>query len=235
MQRAWPVAFIGVFNSAHVHNDGYFKYEVQAFGENINDDEYYVKQYSDEDAKNIANYTVFGFHGLDELNGVVPFEKIKYFDDWRYQSRCKADSREATNNVLSMSIKLRGVYDLNAAKKIAFGSTREPKGYGGEDVPIRFAIVDESYPVGIMNLWTEREDALFQDVWGPNEDEPKPQRLRFLDSSAAREIKDFTLYYFLPVHSYGKREVDIEKMDRAMYDGFDFTMPDGTDYRLQKY
>ncbi len=228
-----PVAFIGVINPNCAHRDGYFKHVVQTFGAKINDDECFVKQYSTEDAKNIANYTVFGFNGIKELNGVVPFEKIDYFKDWRYQSRNRTDSRDAASNVLSMSIKLRGVYDFNSAKKIAFGSTREPEGYGGEDVPIHFGLVDESLPVAIMNLWTERDGYLFQDVWGPNDEEPKLQNLRFLDHSVAKKIKRFALYYFLPVHSYGKRVVDIEKMDRTMYDDFDFTMPDGKDYRLQ--
>ena len=229
-----PVAFIGAINPRCVQRDGYFRYKVQVFGDSINDDEYFVKQYSHEDAQKIANYTVFGFNGIKVLNGVVPFEKIDHYNDWRYRFRNLNDTRGANSDILSMSIKLCGAYDCNAAKRIAFGSTCEPEGYSGEDVPIRFAIVDEVQPVGIMNMWMRRDNVLFQDVWGPNEDEPKPQRLRFLDDSVAKKVKNFRLYYYLPVHSFGKREVEIEKMDRTMYPEFDFTLPDGTDYRLQE-
>lgn len=229
-----PVAFIGNNNPACVQKDGYFRHEVQAFGEKINDEEYYFKQYSDNDAKNISNYTVFGFKELKELNGVAPFEKIHYFDDWRFKSRYKTSSGNITGNVLSMAVKLRGTYSFEEAKKIAFGSTREPEGYSGEDVPIKFALVEEKYPVGIMNLWVGRDDMLFKDVWGPNEEEPKLERLRFLDDYGARNVRNYVLYYFLPTHSYGNRAVNVEKMDRTMYGGYDFVMPDGTDYRLQK-
>ena len=56
----------------------------------------------------------------------------------------------------------------------------------------------------------------------------------FLDDEEASQISNFKLYFYVPTHSFGKKQFVVEKVDRTLSDGFDFTMEDGTDYRLQE-
>lgn len=226
------VAFIGVPNPRCVQASGYFKYNVQEYGKNFNDEEIYFEQYSDEMAKMINSYTVYGMHDPRILNGAAPIDKVKYYHDYRYQR--KDEFKEGFNkDVLEMDIKLAGTYDFYEARKLAYSSTKEFKGASGEDVPIKFAIVDEKDPVGIMNLWNAYEDAKFRDVWAKDEPEPAMQTIRFLTDDEAKKIKNFKLYYFTPTHSFGKKKFTIEKKDRTLEENFDFTMADGHDYRLK--
>lgn len=55
---------------------GYFKYKVQAYGTPLDQSEYYIKAYTDEEAKSIGNYTVYGLRGLKEVATVVPISQI---------------------------------------------------------------------------------------------------------------------------------------------------------------
>ncbi len=227
-----PVAFIGVPNPKCVQNSGYFFHEVQAYGQSINEDEYYFKQYTDEDAKAIGNYTVYGMGDPRILKNAAPIEKVVYLKDFRF--KCKDEYEESFNpDVLSMEIKLGGTYSFYKARKFAYGSTGEFEGSSGEDVSIQFAIVGGNQPVGILDLRNHYDNAMFRDVWGPNEDEPEKQSIRFLDDDEAEKIQDFKLYYFMPTHSFGKKQFITEKIDRTLCKGFDFIMDDGTDYRLQ--
>ena len=227
-----PVAFIGVPNKNCVQNSGYFMYEVHAYGQSLNDEEYYFKQYTDEEAKQIGNYIVYGDGDPRILGNAAPIEKVNYFYDYRYMIRDKFRKLESMD-VLSMQIKLGGTYSFYEARKFAYGSIGKSKGFSGEDVPIQFAIVGENQPVGILCLWKHFDNVMFKDVWGSGEDEPENQSIRFLSDNEARNIKNFKLYYFVPSHSFGKKQFVIEKIDRTLCQGFDFSMDDGTDYRLQ--
>ena len=82
-----PVAFIGVPNSKCVQTSGYFMHEVQAYGQPINEEQYYFSQYTDEEAKQVSNYTVYGLGNPRILRGAAPIEKVKYFYDYRYMIR----------------------------------------------------------------------------------------------------------------------------------------------------
>lgn len=230
-----PIAFIGVPNPNCVQNSGYFYYDVQEYGDSFKDDQYYFEQFSDEDAKRISNYTVYGMGDPRIFKNEVPIEKLNYFKDFRY--KCKDESSSNKDNfnsdILEMEIRLGGTYSFYEARKFAYGSTGEFKGASGEDVPIQFVIVGNNQPVGILGLWKHYDNAMFRDVWGSNEDEPEKLPMRFLSDEEAKKINEFKLYYFTPTHSFGKKQYVIEKKDRTFDKGFDFTMNDGTDYRLQ--
>ena len=223
-----PIAFIGVPNPKCVQKSGYFNYKVQEYGNPINNDEYYFEQLADEDAKMIANYTVYGLGDPRIFENAVPIEKVKYFYDYRYKRKSKFDS-----DTLEMEISLGGTYGFYEARKFAYGSTGKFDGASGEDVPIQFAIVNENQPVGILGLWKHYDNVMFRDVWEFGHEEPEKLPIRFLSDEEAKKIKDFKLYYFVPTHSFGKKQFITEKIDRTLCKGFDFIMNDGTDYRLQ--
>ncbi|MBO7560925.1 hypothetical protein J6T21_02735 [Candidatus Saccharibacteria bacterium] len=231
-----PVAFIGIINTAYANRPGYFKYVVQEFGSKLNDDEVYFEPYSAEEAKKIGNYTVYGFDNPRVLRNAAEFDAIGLYYDYRYLSREYFGYNLDTNNILEMSIKLKGVFSYLEARMFAHGTPNEPVGYSGEDVPIQFAIVNGESYVGIMNLWRHYEDVYFCDVWAKNEEQPDRMTIRFLDENEAKNVKEgFELYYYSPSHSYGKKKYVREKIDRSLEPGFDFVMKDtdGTDYRLQ--
>lgn len=147
-----PVAFIGVPNPNCVQNSGYFYHQVQAYGQPINEEEYYFEQLSEDDAKQIGNYTVYGMGDPRILDNKAPVEKIHYFYDYRYKSKKERGGKLLTD-VLSMDIKLGGTYSFYESRYFAYGSKGEFNGASGEDVPIQFAIVGENQPVGILRLW----------------------------------------------------------------------------------
>lgn len=228
-----PIAFIGVPNPNCVQNSGYFRYDVQEYGDSLKEDEYYFEQYSEEDAKGIGNYTVYGRGDPRIFGNSVPVKKLNHFYDYRYQR--KDERNEGFNSdVLEMEIKLGGTYGFYEARKFAYGSTGEFTGASGEDVPIQFAVVGDNQPVGILGLWKHYDNSMFRDVWGANEDEPEAQPIHFISDEEAKKINQFKLYYFTPTHSFGRKQYVVEKQDRMFDKYFDFTMSDGTDYRLQE-
>lgn len=228
-----PIAFVGVPNSRCVQASGYFRYDVQEYGDSFKEDEYYFEQYSDEDAKRIGNYTVYGMGNPRILENAAPIKKLNKFYDYRYQR--KDECKEGFNSdVLEMDIRLGGTYGFYEARKFAYGSTGEFTGSSGEDVPIQFAIVGDNQPVGILGLWEHYDNSMFREVWGSNEEEPETQPIRFISDEEAKKINQFKLYYFKPTHSFGKKQYVVEKQDRMFDRGFDFAMSDGTDYRLQE-
>lgn len=227
-----PVAFIGVPNKNCVQKSGYFCYEVQAYGQSINDSMYYFNHYSDEDAKQIGNYTVYGMGDPRVLQNAAQIERLNYFYDYRYQYRENLHEKFQFD-VLPMEIRLGGTYGFYDARKFATGTKGKADSFSGEDMPIQFAIVGENQPVGIIGLWNHYDNVMFKDVWGYGEEEPENQPIRFLTDDEAKSIKNFKLYYFVPSHSFGKKQFIIEKIDRTLCQNFDFSMEDGTDYRLQ--
>lgn len=228
-----PIAFIGVPNPNCVQKSGYFYYDVQEYGDSLKEDQYYFEQYSEEEAKGIGNYTVYGMGDPRVFENTVPIKKLNRFNDFRFKR--KAEYKEDFNsNVLEMEFKLGGTYGFYEARKFAYGSTGKFTGASGENVPIQFAIVGDNQPVGILGLWKHYDNAMFRDVWGSNEDEPEPQSIRFISDEEAKKIKEFKLYYFIPTHSFGRKQFIVEKQDRMFDRDFDFRMSDGTDYRLQE-
>lgn len=67
-----PVAFIGVPNPNCVQKSGYFEHEVHTYGTSINNDEYYFSEYSNKEAEQIGNYTVYGMGDPRILQNAAP-------------------------------------------------------------------------------------------------------------------------------------------------------------------
>lgn len=185
-----PIAFIGIPNPVCAQGSGYFEYKVHAYGTPFDESEYYFKAYTEEEAKNIGNYTVYGLDGLREVASVAPISQMSYV----YDSRFKA--KEAKNpRVFDMDCKLKGVYSYNEAKLLSTGTLKEKDGYSGEEHPIVFAIVGNGQHVGIINMWPSQTELVrgFRDVWEYGAEEPETQTISFLTKEEASKVKDFTL------------------------------------------
>lgn len=225
-----PIAFIGIPNPVCAQRSGYFEYKVHAYGTPFDESEYYFKAYTEEEAKNIGNYTVYGLDGLREVASVAPISQMSYV----YDSRFKA--KEAKNpRVFDMDCKLKGVYSYNEAKLLSTGTLKEKDGYSGEEHPIVFAVVGSGMPIGIINLWPSEVDLVrgFRDVWEYGAEEPEIQTIKFLNKEEASKIKDFILYvYNYSSSGIGKNKYEIERYDRTLDKRFKFQLPDGNDYRL---
>lgn len=226
-----PIAFIGIPNPVCAQRSGYFKYKVHSYGTPFDQSEYYFKAYTEEDAKHIGNYTVYGLDGLREVAKVAPISQMSYVYDSRYKAK------EAKNpKVFDMDCKLKGVYSYNEAKLLSTGTLKEKDGYSGEDHPIVFAIVGDSQHVGIINMWPSEVDLVhgFRDVWEYGAEEPETQEISFLTKEDASKIEDFTLYVYKYASSGigGRDKYQIERYDRTLDRRFKFQLPDGSDYRL---
>lgn len=226
-----PVAFIGIPNRVRAQRSGYFKYKVNEYGTPFGqNDECYFKAYTDEEAKSIGNYTVYGLDGLREVASVAPISQMSYV----YDSRFKA--KEAKNpRVFDMDCKLKGVYSYNEAKLLSTGTLKEKDGYSGEEHPIVFAIVGNGQHVGIINMWPSQTELVrgFRDVWEYGAEEPETQTISFLTKEEASKVKDFTLYVYKYASSgKGRDKYQIKRYDRTLDKRFKFQLPDGNDYRL---
>ena len=226
-----PVAFIGVINTHFCTTSGYFEYNVHEYGTSEDGSEYYFEVYSDEDAKNIGNYTVYGFRGLEAVATKAPIAKIDYIYDSRY--RCKKDmGHNKDKKIIEMDLKLSGTYSFYDARLLATGTTKDKDSFGGEEHPIQFAVVGGNQYVGIINLWEHEDDFLFRDVWEYGCNEPKLQEIHFLTKEEAEKIEDFSLYVYVCPYSLKTKKYPIEKKDRTFDKRFKFQLPDGTDFRL---
>ncbi len=226
-----PVAFIGVCNPHFCTTSGYFEYNVHEYGTLKDESEYYFEVYSDEVAKKIANYTVYGLFGLKEVANKVPISKMNYTYDSRY--RCKknmGNNREKT--IIEMDLKLFGTYSFYDARLLATGTKKDKDVFTGEEHPIQFAVVGEDQYVGIINLWETENVLQFRDVWEYGCDEPELQKIRFLSKEEAKKIDDFSLYVYICPYSLTTKIYLIEKEDRTFNERFEFHLPDGKDYRL---
>lgn len=172
-----PIAFIGIPNPVCAQRSGYFEYKVHAYGTPFDESEYYFKAYTEEEAKNIGNYTVYGLDGLREVASVAPISQMSYVYDSRFTAK------EAKNpRVFDMDCKLKGVYSYNEAKLLSTGTLKEKDGYSGEEHPIVFAIVGNGQHVGIINMWPSQTELVrgFRDVWEYGAKNPKLKQLVFL-------------------------------------------------------
>ena len=225
-----PIAFIGIPNFVCAQRSEYFEYKVHAYGTSFDQSKYYFKAYTEEEAKNIGNYTVYGLDGLREVAEVAPISQMSYV----YDSRFKAKEAKIPR-IFDMDCKLKGVYSYNEAKILSTGTLKEKDGYSGEEHPIVFAIVGNSQHVGIINMWSSEIELVrgFRDVWEYGAEEPKTQTISFLTKEEASEIKDFILYVYKYASSgTGRDKYQIEKYDRTLDKRFKFQLADGSDYRL---
>ena len=233
-----PVAIIGIPNPNCTKMSGYMPYKIHGYGEPRPDDEYYYEAYqNDEDAKGIGNYTVYGmlsrdFEHVSQFQGAAPIDDVVYYEDYRY--KCKDEGGDDFHRgVLRMEAKLAGKYSFEEARIKCYGSTKKPDGYSGKQVPLQFAIVNGNKPVAIMNIWNQYENAKFEDVWEYGEDEPEELSIRFLSDEEAKNIKEYEMYFFKFPLDFHRDKYDLEKINRTFDRHFDFTMEDGSDYRLK--
>ena len=221
-----PVAFIGLYSPLKpIRRNGYFYPCVLTYNQTPDDVCLPFQELSEEDAKRIGNYTVYGSGDPRVLNGVVPMDKVNDFFDYRDGIKRQMYGWEIADDVLSMERRLAGTYNFADAWYFATGYKGDFNIYDRGE-PIQFAIVGENKPVGII-----------QDVWGYNQEEPVREPIRFLTIDEAKKIDNFKLYVF-QAHTYSYRKklksVEFEEIDRTFDPRFNFTMEDGTDYRLQK-
>lgn len=226
-----PVAFIGVCNPHFCTTSGYFEYNVHEYGTSRDESKYYFTVYSDEDARQVGNYTVYGFYGLEAVATKAPIAKMQYIYDSRY--RCKKTHDDNNDKkIITMDLKLSGTYSFYDARLLATGTKEDKEGFSGEEHPIQFAVVGDNKYVGIINLWEYEDDFLFRDVWEYGCDEPELQEIRFLAKDEAEKIDNFSLYVYVYPFSLKTKKYPIEKKDRTFDRRFKFQLPDGTDYRL---
>lgn len=226
-----PVAFIGVCNPHFCTNSGYFQYNVHEYGTSRDDSEYYWKVYSDEVAREIGNYTVYGFFGIEAVATKAPIAKMRYIYDSRY--KCKKDmGHNEEKTIIEMDLKLSGTYSFDEARLLATGTTKDKDRFSGEEHPIQFAVVGDNQYVGIINLWEQDDNFKFRDVWEYGCDEPELQEIRFLSKNEAKKINNFSLYVYICPYSLQTKKYPIEKKDRTFDSRFNFHLPDGKDFRL---
>lgn len=226
-----PVAFIGVINQHFCTTSGYFEYNVHEYGTSRDESEYYFEVYSDEIAKKIGNYTVYGFRGIEAVATKAPIAKMQYIYDSRYTcKKVHGDNKDKT--IIEMDLKLSGTYSFAEARLLATGTTEDKERFTGEEHPIQFAVVGDGQYVGIINLWKHENDFQFRDVWEYGCDEPELQDIRFLSKEEAEKIDNFSLYVYVCPYSLKTKKYPIEKKDRTFDRRFKFLLSDGTDYRL---
>ncbi len=226
-----PVAFIGVINPHFCTTSGYFEYNVHEYGTSKDESEYYFELYSNEDAKKISNYTVYGFRGLEEVATKAPISKMMYIYDSRYKRKNDIGFNKE-NKIITMDLKLSGTYSFYDARLLATGTIKDKTWFSGEEHPIQFAVVGENKYVGIINLWQNDDDLIFRDVWEYGCDEPEPEKIHFLAKEEAEKINNFSLYVYVYPYNLKTKVYPIEKKDRTFDSKFEFHLPNGKDFRL---
>ena len=232
-----PVAFIGVRNPHFCTTSGYFEFNVREYGTSFDESEYYFTVYSDEDARQVGNYTVYGYEGLEIVATKVPIAKMNYIYDSRYRCKKTMFGDNVDKKIIEMDLKLSGTYSFYEARLLATGTIEDKERFSRGELPIDFAVVGDEKYVGIINLWYRRAICLFRDVWEYGCDEPELQEIRFLTKEEAKKIDNFSLYVYaypfsFETQKYPFEKYPFEKKDRTFDRRFKFQLPDGTDYRL---
>ena len=239
-EKMGPVAFIGlytIFKTDEIRRNGYFYPHVRTYDQIEDYKSLPFDELVGDDAKEIENYTVYGKGDPRPLNGIVPIDKVTEYYDYRDIIKTQTYKWEIPADVLTMERRLAGTYSFADAWYFATGYKGEFHIYDRGE-PIQFAIVGDNKPVGIIGLFGQEEHLgkMFKDVWEYNKEEPINEPIRFLTKEEASKINNFKLYVF-KVHTYDYRRkinsVETEAVDRTFNKNFDFTLEDGTDYRLQ--
>ena len=225
-EKKGPVAIIGL---SKLDDNARFFNEVSAYGEWHSLENYELKRYSEDVAKQISNYTVYGASGLKEIADFVKFEKINSAFDYRHiVARYSHEYR-----VLKMKAKLEGIYTFEEAKYLAKNQER-----WAIDRGIAFATLENGEHIAIMSFWYKKKDEVagFRDVWEAGKAEPPVQKITFLTDEEASEIRDYSIYMYDYAFLYKMEDApEIVKLDYSFEPGFDFyNTPDGKDLRLSK-
>lgn len=219
-----PIAIIGIPNDEA--DWGYFQ-EVSVYGQPEPNEEFEFQKYSEDVAKQIGNYTVYGVHGIDEIADFVKFDKIASV----YDSRFKEVRYSHEYRVLKMKCKLEGQYSFEEAKKLAKTQQR-----WAVDRGIAFATLEDGQHIAIMSFWYGKKDEVagFRDVWETGKSEPSVQKIDFMTDEEAMKIKDFSIYLYDYNFFYQPQTApNIIKIDRTFASNFNFyDTPDRKDMRL---
>lgn len=224
-----PIAIIGIPNPNA--DWGYFR-EVTAYGEIHTYEEFQFKSYSEEDAKHICNYTVYGLEGIEEIANLVKFNKINRVYDSRYNDVESHDLR-----VLKMKCELEGTYTFEQVETLA-----KNQECWAVDRAMAYATLENGKHIAIMSFWYDRKEEVlgFRDVWESGKNQPPVQKITFMTDEEAAEINDFSIYLydynFFYKHLCRTEKVPRTiKIDRTLVAGFDFyNTPDGKDMRLSE-
>ena len=223
-----PIAFIGMAKCDWKQKDGYFRYAVNSYGANYSNCECFFKVYSENEAKQIANYTVYGTNGYYDVAKVAPIKELSLIYDSRFEVK-----ESHAPKIFDMDCKLTGYFSYQEIMFLLTGKREQSNVETGELDKIVFATLENGQHVGIMNMWKSDLDVFrgFRDVWEFGKEEPKIQNMKVLSIEEASKIEYFELY----VYRYFFAGLDIsqiEKLDRTLDSRFNFHFPDGTDYRL---
>lgn len=224
-----PVAIIGIPNQ---NADWEYFREVSAYGEINTYEKVRFQKYSEEDAKYICNYTVYGLEGIEQIANLVKFNKINSAYDSRH-----SDVKSHNVRVLKMKCELEGKYTFEQVETLA-----QNQQCWAVDIAMAYATLENGRHIAIMSFWYNRKDEVlgFRDVWESGKTQPPIQKITFMTDEEAAKINDFCIYLydynFVYKHLCTTTKVPhIAKIDRTFVPGFDFyDTPDGKDVRLSE-
>lgn len=223
------IAIIGIPNSEA--DWGYFR-EVSAYGEIHTYEKLQFIKYSEEEAKHIVNYTVYGLEGIEEIANLVKFDKINRVYDYRYK-----DIKSHNRRVLKMKCKLEGKYSFEKVEDLT-----QNQECWAVDRGKAYATLESGEHIAIMSFWYARKDEAigFRDVWEKGKTQPPVQNITFMTKEQAAKINDFSIYLY-DYNFFYKHLCEYEKVprtikiDRTLVAGFDFyDTPNGKDMRLSE-
>lgn len=220
-----PIAIIGLYPEKT--NWKYFC-EVCSYGEIIPTKEFEIKQYSENTAKRIKNYTVYGLSGIDKIANFVKFNKISSIYDSRY------DDIRHSHKLRSLNVKgkFEGQYSFEEIEDFTKTQYR-----WFVDRVVTYATLETGEHIAIMSFHYERRNEIsgFQDVWELGKAQPPIQKISFMTVEEAMKINIFSLYLY-DYDFYSNPDIIVPKLmklDRTLNPNFDFyDNTDGKDLRL---
>ena len=220
-----PTALIGV-----PIRDGELPFVIDAspYGEFPYTHKMLFNQYCDEDAKQVANYTVYGLNGIEALADKVKFDKIHYTYDARYHEAVISHEKR----VLKMNCKFDN--EQYSFKECKYFASHQP--YFAINHSVAFAILEDGRHIALPGFSYERKDEAlgFRDVWESHCDEPPVLGITFMTNKEAARFDDFEIYIYDYSYLCSPELVPrLAKVDRTLGRYFDFcNTPDGKDLRL---
>ena len=123
-------------------------------------------RYSDEDAKQVSNYTVYGLYGLFELSDIVKFDNIHFPYDARYQEAVVSQEPR----ILKMNCKFDN--EQYSYKECKYFASHQP--YFEISHSIAFATLEDGRHIALPGFSYDRKDEAlgFRDVWESYCEEP---------------------------------------------------------------
>ena len=185
-------------------------------------------RYSDEDAKQVSNYTVYGLYGLFELSDIVKFDNIHFPYDARYQGAVVSQEPR----ILKMNCKFDN--EQYSYKECKYFASHQP--YFEISHSIAFATLENGRHIALPGFSYDRKDEAlgFRDVWETYCEEPLIQEITFMTNKEASQYDDFEIYIYDYSYLSDPTLVPrLAKVDRTFSSGFDFcNTTDGKDLRI---